>query len=317
MSARATLVSMTMVIALGCGRDHRAPIARGAGGSLASPLVSRWAEAFPGPGRVDYQPTGSEGALTLVELGTVDFGVRDTPLTDAERARAGASLVELPLAHGAVAVAANLPGVSDLKLDRELLAGLFLGEIPRWSDPRIARTNPGKVLPDVPVLVVHRADGSGTMRKFSEYVAAASPRFREIAGAGDAPNLGTGVRARGTGGVAMSLKSTLGAVGVLELGLARSSGLSVASLEGAGGAYVAPSPEGNGYPLVSTIYAISNVGSGPRATLVASPFSWALGAGQSAATFGPGPHDPAFGPLTPSERDAARKALEAWSGARS
>ena len=72
-------------------------------------------------------------------------------------------------------------------------------------------------------------------------------------------------------------------LGLLELGLARSSGLSVASLEGAGGAYVAPSPEGNGYPLVSTIYAISNVGSGPRATLVASFFSWAYKPGATNA----------------------------------
>jgi phosphate transport system substrate-binding protein len=223
--------------------------------------------------------------------------------------------VEIPLAHGAVAVAANLPGVAGLKLDRELLAGLFLGEIRAWNDPRIARTNPGTKLPDVPVLVVHRADGSGTMRRFSEYVAAASPRFREIAGAGDAPNLGTGVRARGTGGVAMSLKSTLGAIGVLELGLARSSGLTVASLEGADGAYVEPSPEGKGYPLVSTIYAIAPRASGPRATLVTSFFAWALGEGQSSVTFGTNPRDSAFGPLTPRERDDARKALEAWGGA--
>ena len=37
-----------------------------------------------------------------------------------------------------------------------------MGNITKWNDPKIAALNPDASLPDLPIVVVHRSDGSGT-----------------------------------------------------------------------------------------------------------------------------------------------------------
>ncbi len=309
--------SMSVVTALfvaACARDSRGPTVRGAGASLSAPLVSRWAEAYVGPGRVDYRAIGSGGAAKFLEVGTIDFGVRDVPLTSVERTRVHLPLVEVPVAHGAIAVAANLPGVSDLRLGRATLAGIFSGDIDRWNDPLIAHDNPSSTLPDLPILRVHRTDASGTLRLFTEYVAASSPTFAERVGTGESPRFPNAVRAKGTDGVARALKATRGSLGVLELGIARNSGLAVASLEDTRGTFVAPTAltsPATTYPLVSTVYVLVPTDASPRTKIVVSFVRWSLTEGQGLLAGGAELATLAFGPLSEDERTRALALLDA------
>ena len=77
---------------------------------------------------------------------------------------------------------ANLPGVTDLKLSRDAYAGIFLGKITKWNDPAIAKDNPGVTLPDLPINVSYRSDGSGTTFVFTKHLAAISKDFADEVG---------------------------------------------------------------------------------------------------------------------------------------
>ena len=78
-----------------------------------------------------------------------------------------------------------------MKFTPELLAGIFLGKINNWSDPAIAQVNPGVKFPNMPIVVAHRSDGSGTTYVFTDYLSKVSPEWnyggwqrhqREVAG---------------------------------------------------------------------------------------------------------------------------------------
>ena len=77
---------------------------------------------------------------------------------------------------GAVVVTYNLPGIpKGLKLKAADVADIFLGKITKWNDKRIAGDNPGVKLPNEPIIVVHRSDGSGTSAIFTDYLCSVSP----------------------------------------------------------------------------------------------------------------------------------------------
>lgn len=315
--ARGVAGALGIALLAACGRGGETT-ARGAGASLSAPLVARWAEAYRGPGRVDYRATGSGGAVKLLGIGAIDFGVRDVPLSAQELERTGGAYAEIPVAHGTATLAVNLPAVAELRLARSTLAALFMGDLEAWDDPAIAHDNPSISLPHLPILPVHRTDASGMAKRVSAYVAKANVRFAEEVGSGETPNFPTGVRAKGQEGVALAVKSTRGSIGVLELGLARSSGLAVVWLQDDSGTFVPPTPpDGFGaspYPLVTTVYAlVPRAPSAHRATTIAF-FSWALDEGQ-ALTRGDGSSSNAFGPLSTAERAHALAELHAIAGA--
>lgn len=257
----------------------------------------------------------------MLEVGAVDFGVRDVPLSSVESARMREPVLEIPVAHGAVAVAANLPELKRLRLGKTTLGALFMGKIDRWDDPAIARENPNVDLPRLPVLLVHRSDASGTERLFAEYVAGATPELD--ARGPDGPRFPKGVRAKGTDGVALALKTSRGSLGVLELGIAREAGLTVAMLETEGGLFVAPtaavpspnaSEVGPRYPLVTTVYALIPKRQGPKPKGVVSFVRWSLGEGQASLDGGAELTTLAFGPLSNEERTRAIALLDATFG---
>ncbi|MFX8653119.1 extracellular solute-binding protein, partial [Acinetobacter baumannii] len=82
----------------------------------------------------------------------------------------------------------NLPGVAELKLSGEALAGIFLGKITAWNDPAIAKLNPKAALPAAPITVVHRSDGSGTSFCFTDYLSKVSPEWQKTVGKGASVN---------------------------------------------------------------------------------------------------------------------------------
>ncbi len=307
MSALRAIACGTALGLLACGRSGHLPTLRGAGASLPFPLLSRWVEAYPGA-RVDYQSVGSGGALRQLEIGALDFGATDVAMTDAELARATAPTIHVPLALGAVAVAANLSR-ERLALRRRTLGRIWLGEITRWDDPEIAADNPGAGLPGLPIVLVHRSDGSGTTKIFTTYLSIVSPSWAERVGSGASARWPAGIGAKGTEGVAGVLGQTQGALGYLEVGVARKAGLTTVALENRAGQLVEPSVRGliaatehselpgdlrgslvdcagaETYPLATYVFALVplRAGEGHKSRAVAGFLRWSIHDGRGLA----------------------------------
>jgi phosphate transport system substrate-binding protein len=222
---------------------------QGAGATFPAPLYQAWFETFSQQHanvQIDYQANGSGAGIKAITQGTVDFGASDAAMTDAEVAAlpAGTKVLHIPTALGAVVLTYDLPGVATLQLDSQNVADLFLGKITKWNDPRIAASNPGATLPGTDVLIVHRADGSGTTNAFTTYLDTVSPDWHTAVGKGKDVKWPVGVGGQGNDGVAAGVKQTVGAVGYVELGYATKAGLTSAKLKNADGQYVAGSTEG-------------------------------------------------------------------------
>jgi len=132
----------------------------GSGASFPFPLYSAWFKAFSGkhPGMaVDYQAKGSGGGIQDFINRTVDFAASDAAMTDEDMAKVPGGVQLLPMTGGEIALAYNVAGVKGLKLPREVYAGIFLGKITKWSDPKIKAANAGASLPDQDITVVRRA----------------------------------------------------------------------------------------------------------------------------------------------------------------
>jgi len=154
-----------------------------------------------------------------------------------------APVVQIPMTAGAVAVVYNgLP--KGLRLTGPVLADIFLGNITRWSDARIAGLNPGMRLPNRPISVARRSDGSGTTWIYTNYLKAVSPAWRSQVGAGKSVAWPVGQGARGNDGVAALVKQQSGGIGYVELAYALQQGMPYAALRNRSGAYVLPSVGG-------------------------------------------------------------------------
>lgn len=226
----------------------------GAGATFPAPLYQRWSAEFhkKNPAmQVNYQSVGSGAGVKNFMQGVVDFGASDAAMTDAEIAKSPAGAVLIPATAGSVVLAYNLPGVKDLKLGREALAGIFLGTVKKWNDPAIAKDNPGAKLPDQPITVAYRSDGSGTTFVFTQHLAAISPDFDEKVGADKSVTFPVGIGGKGNEGVTALIKQTPGAIGYVEYGYAKNNGLAMASVENKSGKFVAPTPESGASALAS------------------------------------------------------------------
>ena len=124
---------------------------------------------------LDYEPVGSLAGTLRVRDRAVDFGASDVPLPSEELAKLG--LGQFPIVIGGVTVAVNVDGVgtNELKLTSEVLADIFLGKIKEWTHPAIAALNPGLKLPDAPIAIVHRSDGSGTTYNLAHFLSPGEP----------------------------------------------------------------------------------------------------------------------------------------------
>ena len=219
----------------------------GAGSTFAYPLYSRWAADYAAKAgvRVNYQSIGSGGGIRQLSEETVDFGATDAPMTDEELAKAkGGPILHIPTAMGAVVVTYNLAQVTTpLRFTGDVLGDVFLGKITTWNDQRIAALNPGVTLPNTPILVAHRSDGSGTTYAFTDYLTAVSPAWKQAVGKGKDVKWPTGLGGKGNEGVAGQVKQTPGTIGYVELAYARQNKLPSAAIRNVAGAFVAPSVE--------------------------------------------------------------------------
>jgi len=113
-----------------------------------------------------------------------------------------------------------------------------MGNITKWNDPKIAALNPGVNLPNVPVVVVHRSDGSGTTFIFADYLSSVSPVWADSVGKGTALKWPTGLGGKGNEGVAGQITQLAGAIGYVELAYAKQNKMSYAELKNAAGKFV-------------------------------------------------------------------------------
>jgi phosphate transport system substrate-binding protein len=214
--------------------------ASGAGATFPAPLYARWAEAYKAQtgASLNYLVGGLKH-----EANTLDFVASDRPLKPDELDKAG--LHQFPTVLGGVVPLINLPGVlpGQVKLTGPLLAGIYLGVVKTWSDPRIAALNSDLKLPNLPIVVVHRADVSGTSFLFTSYLAATSPEWAQRVGASDIVAWPTGIGGKGNGGVAVLVRQTPGAIGYVEFAYAVLDSPTYAAMQNRDGAFVSPSPQ--------------------------------------------------------------------------
>jgi phosphate transport system substrate-binding protein len=217
----------------------------GAGATFPYPLYSKWfseyAKIDPSV-KFNYQSIGSGGGIKQITAQTVDFGASDKFLSDAELKSAPGKLIHIPTVMGAVVVTYNVPGVpSGLKLSSEDVADIFLGRITKWNDPKITNDNPGVKVPDKPIVVVHRSDGSGTTSIFTDYLASVNKEWAVKVGKGASVKWPVGLGGKGNEGVAGQVKNTQYSIGYVELAYAFENKLPFASLKNREGQFIAPS----------------------------------------------------------------------------
>jgi len=191
---------------------------------------------------VNYGGGGSGKGRTDLSSNVVQFAGSDSPIPSDETANfKGKTVLYFPVIIGPITVSYNLSGVSNLKLDGPVIAGLFDGSIKKWDDPKITALNPGVKLPSTTVVIARRSDSSGTTANFSQFLVDAAPGVWKLGSSSTIAWPATSQGGNGNGGVAQIVKSTAGAVGYVDYSDAKASGLTYASVKNKDGQYVAPS----------------------------------------------------------------------------
>lgn len=238
------LAACFIALALGVAQ---AQTLTGAGATFPYPIYSKWfgeySSAHPGV-QINYQPIGSGGGIQQVTKGTVDFGASDMPMTDDALKSSPVKLIHIPTVLGAVVPIYNVPGVQDIKFSPDVLADIYLGKISNWNDARIAKDNGSAKLPDQKIIVVRRAEGSGTTFIWTDYLSKVSKDWAGGPGKGSAINWPTGVAGKGNEGVSGLVRQLPGAIGYVELFYALRNNISFGTVKNAAGNWVKASLDG-------------------------------------------------------------------------
>ena len=223
----------------------------GAGGTFPAPLYTKWFSEYYylSGAKINYAAVGSGAGINQITAGTVDFGASDAIMTADQQSAAeaaGGPILHIPMTSGAVAVIYNLPNIASgqIKLTGDVLAKIYLKTIKTWNDPQITALNPGLTLPNTPIAVVHRSDGSGTTYIFTSYLSKVSSDWSTKVGNATAVNWPGDIGGSGNAGVAGAVQQTPGAIGYVELAYAEQNKLPWVLLQNAAGNYEAPSLAG-------------------------------------------------------------------------
>ena len=223
----------------------------GAGASFPFPLYSKMFDEYNSQFgvQVNYQSIGSGGGQRQLLEKTVNFAASDAALTDEQlqdyEAQNGSPVLHIPMALGAVVLAYNFEPMAPnpqqpLQLSGDVIADIFLGNITNWNDEAIQSLNPDVELPDIPISVAHRSDGSGTTYTFVEYLSKVSDAWSNQVGVGTSVDWPTGSGGKGNEGVAGLVDQIPGSIGYVELIYAVQNGLNYASIENQAGNFVMP-----------------------------------------------------------------------------
>jgi phosphate transport system substrate-binding protein len=271
---------------------------------------------------VNYNAVGSGQGKKDLAAGTSVWAGSDSLVKDDEKANFKGPFLYFPTVAAPITVSYNLAGIKALQLSGETLAKIMMATVTTWNDPAIAADNPGVTLPNTPITVVVRSDGSGTTSNFSKYLVAAAPSVFTVT-AGDTVQWPKATAAKGNAGVAQAVKDTAGAIGYVDYSDAKAIGLSFAAIKNKDGKFVAPSlasataalsgaevkadltynplnaAGAEAYPITAPTYVLVYTNSGSAAAAIKGWLTFLLTDAQDLAK------DVDFAPLPPALRDKA------------
>jgi phosphate transport system substrate-binding protein len=250
-----TLLVIAAAVAgiIGCGASSEDVTLQGSGATFPAPLYKRWFLEYYKEHhavRVNYSPIGSGAGIRQFTSGLVSFGASDAGMSQKEIAKLPAKfggVLLLPMTAGLIVLSYQVPGITEpIRLSRTAYVKIFLREIKNWNDAEIAKDNPGLKLPDQNITVVTRADSSGTTYAFTSHMAAVSKALNVEwpPGIDKSVPWKESIAAQGNDGVAALIQLTPGAVGYIEYGYAKLTGLPIAALENQSHHFILPDEAG-------------------------------------------------------------------------
>jgi phosphate transport system substrate-binding protein len=215
------------------------------GSTFQQTLEQEWAtkyHAAHSSAQITYTGTGSSTGIQQFTTGTIPFAGSDVVMTPQEQTAAnsacGSTALTIPITSGGVAIMYNLPTViKPLNLSAATVAGMFMGQIKTWNDPKIAADNPGVTLPSTPISVFYRADGSGTTNVLTGFMTATEPSIWTLGVNKQFSNWPVGQGATGSSGVAQGVQNTPGGITYAEITYATQDKLTTAKIKGATGGF--------------------------------------------------------------------------------
>jgi phosphate transport system substrate-binding protein len=214
----------------------------GAGSSLVAPLVNAWIPDYDAKTgvKVTYGSVGSGAGIAAITARTVDFGASDAPLTP-DQAAACKDCLQIPWALSATTLSYNIKGIpTHLRLSGPVIAGIFLGTISRWDDPKIKALNPSLSLPSEKIVPVFRSDGSGDTYAFTDYLSRVSGAWKSKVGNATSVSFPVGVGGKGNSGVAAQISENEGTIGYVSAAYLLPNHLKVAQIKNAAGKFTLP-----------------------------------------------------------------------------
>ena len=246
----------------------------GAGATFPAALYTKWFSEYERVAQVqvNYQAIGSGGGIRGISDQTVDFAGSDAPMTDEQIAAAkGGPVFHIPTALGAIVPTYNIPGVpatTKLKFTGETLAGIFLGDIVKWNDPKLVADNPELANVNQDIITVHRSDGSGTTFGFTDYLTTVSKPWADKVGKGTAVQWPGGLGGNGNPGVAGEVRQNPYSIGYVELIYALQNNLGYGQVKNKAGRFVEPSLQA---VTAAAANAISTIPADLRFSIVDAP----------------------------------------------
>ncbi|HWX04087.1 phosphate ABC transporter substrate-binding protein PstS [Collimonas sp.] len=236
------VLSCTVALGVSHVTAHATDI-NGAGSTAAAPLYLKWDAAYNKKtgNKLAYELIGSSAGIKKIKEGTTDFGASDAPMSLADLKKS--NLLDFPTVISGVVPIINLPGIKDgeLRLTAEAITGIYLGKIDKWNDAVIARDNPKLTLPNLRIVPLARADGSGTTYTLTDYFSAVSPEWKQQYGRNFSIAWPADIKTmKGTGDLVAALKKTPGAIAYAEYAYVIENNLNYAQMKNRDGQYVRP-----------------------------------------------------------------------------
>ena len=286
----------------------------GAGSTFVYPILAKWSADYSvmTGSKVNYQSIGSGGGIAQIKAATVDFGASDMPMKPSDLQKLG--LGQFPLVIGGIVPVVNIDGVQpgQMRFTGSLLADIYLGRLKNWNDPAIAKINPDLKLPDAPIAVVHRSDGSGTTFNWVNYLSKVSSEWKDKVGEGTAVEWPVGLGGKGNEGVAAFVNQTKNSIGYVEYAYVLQNKMNWGLVQNKAGKFIKPdaasfqaaavsakwgdaqdfflimtdAPAEDAYPISATVFILmyKQPKDAARTNAAIDFFKWALESGQPEAT---------------------------------
>jgi phosphate transport system substrate-binding protein len=306
------LVCFLLGLSLTLGADSTV-LLNAAGATFPYPIYSKWFNIYHqehSTVQINYQSIGSGGGIQQLKAGTVDFGASDMPLNDQMLGQFSFKILQFPTVLGAVVPTYNIPGVNaELKFTPKALAGIYLGTITKWNDKELTSANPGVNLPANDIVVMHRAEASGTTFVWTDYLSKVSPEWKSKVGNNTAVNWPVGLGGKGNEGVSGLIQQTPNSIGYVELIYAIQNHLGFGLVQNSSGKFIKASlpsvteaasgaaakmkqdlrisitdaPGANAYPICSFTYLLipEKISDSAKRDNIKNFLRWMLSTGQS------------------------------------